>query len=120
MNFVRNADLESIIVRAVEGGAVYGGELALKALLPAERFTLLEARYEAGVGAPIHTHAHESVIYVVSGSVRTIVEGEAFVLRPGDAARHPAGVAHTVESIEGSVVIEIKSPPPDLGRLVTK
>jgi quercetin dioxygenase-like cupin family protein len=119
MTFARNTDVTSILVRAVEGGAVYGGALSLKALMQGERFTLLEARYEPGVGAPLHSHTHESIIYVVGGKVRTVVGDEEFVFGPGDAARHPVGVSHTVEAIDASLVIEVKSPPPDLSRMVS-
>ena len=118
MKLARNADVKTILVRSVEGGAVYGGALALKVLFPAENFTLLEVRYEPGVGAPEHAHTHETVIYVVSGRVRTVIDREEYVLGPGDAARHPIGVSHIVEAIEASLVIEIKSPPPDLSRMV--
>lgn len=114
-----NADVSEITVSAVEGGAVYGGALMLKALMEAERFSLLEACYEPGVGAPMHTHTHESVIYIVSGKVRTVIGDQEFVLGPGDTARHPVGVSHTVEAVEASKVIEIKSPPPDLSRMVS-
>jgi quercetin dioxygenase-like cupin family protein len=34
---------------------------------------------------------------------------------PGDVCRHPTGVLHGLEAIEDSVVVEIKSPAPDLG-----
>jgi hypothetical protein len=34
---------------------------------------------------------------------------------PGDAFRHPIDVLHGLEVIEKSVVVEIKSPAPDIG-----
>ena len=39
---------------------------------------------------------------------------EEYILGPGDVCRHPAGVPHGVEGIEDSVVVEIKSPAPDI------
>jgi quercetin dioxygenase-like cupin family protein len=120
MTLTRNADVDPIIVRAVEGGDVYGGELAVKPLMLGEHMLLLEARYEPGVGAPRHSHSHETIIYVVSGKVRTVVGEEEFVLGSGDTARHPIGVPHVVEAIEASHVIEVKSPPPDLGKMVSQ
>ena len=35
-------------------------------------------------------------------------------LEPGDVARHPAGVMHSVEAIDHSVMIEVKAPAPDI------
>jgi quercetin dioxygenase-like cupin family protein len=110
----RNADIAEIRVSAVEGKPTYGGELAVKPLIKGEEMTFLEIRYAAGVGAPLHTHTHESIAYVVSGKVKSTVGSTAFIMGPGDVCRHPKGVLHGLEAIEDSVVVEIKAPAPDL------
>ena len=76
--------------------------------------TILELHYQAGAKAPLHTHTHESLIYVVSGRIKTWIGDDVFVLGPGDVARHPAGVLHTVEALEESTIVEVKSPAPDI------
>jgi quercetin dioxygenase-like cupin family protein len=110
----RNADIAEIRVSSVEGKPTYGGELAVKPLIKGEEMTFLEIRYAAGVGAPLHTHTHESIAYVVSGKVKSTVGSTAFIMGPGDVCRHPKGVLHGLEAIEDSVVVEIKAPAPDL------
>ena len=110
----RNADVKTIAVSAVEGKPTYGGELHVKPLIMGEEMTFLEIRYAAGVGAPLHTHTHESVAYVVKGKVKSTVGSEAFIMGPGDACRHPKGVLHGLEALEDSLVVEIKSPAPDI------
>jgi quercetin dioxygenase-like cupin family protein len=110
----RNADATALRVSAVEGKATYGGELLVKALIRGDEMTLLEIHYAAGVGAPLHTHTHESIAYVVKGKVKSTVGGEEFIMGPGDACRHPRGVLHGLEALEDSVVVEIKAPAPDL------
>jgi quercetin dioxygenase-like cupin family protein len=110
----RNPDVTEIRVNSVEGKPTYGGELAVKPLMKGEEMTFLEIRYAAGVGAPLHTHAHESIAYVVSGKVKSTVGNTAFIMGPGDVCRHPKGVLHGLEAIEDSVVVEIKAPAPDL------
>ncbi len=77
--------------------------------------TFLEIHYAPGVGTPLHTHTHESIAYVVKGKVKSTVGAEEFIMGPGDVGRHPAGVLHGLEAIEESVVVEIKSPAPDIG-----
>ena len=52
---------------------------------------------------------------VVKGKVKSTVGAEEFIMGPGDVGRHPAGVLHGLEAIEESVVVEIKSPAPDIG-----
>jgi quercetin dioxygenase-like cupin family protein len=110
----RNKDVEAVRVSAVEGKPVYGGELLVKPLIGGEEMTFLEIHYAAGVGAPLHMHTHESIAYVVKGKVKSTVGSEEFILGPGDVGRHPKGVLHALEALEDSVVVEIKSPAPDL------
>ena len=111
----KNTDVAAVAVKSVEGKAVYGGDLMVKPLITGDEMTFLEIRYAAGVGAPLHTHTHESIAYVVKGNVKSTVGSEEFIMGPGDVCRHPTGVLHGLEAIEDSIVVEIKSPAPDLG-----
>jgi quercetin dioxygenase-like cupin family protein len=111
----KNSDVEAVTVKSVEGKAIYGGDMLVKPLMKGDEMTFLEIRYAAGVGAPLHTHTHESIAYVVKGKVKSTVGSEEFIMGPGDVCRHPTGVLHGLEALEDSVVVEIKSPAPDLG-----
>jgi quercetin dioxygenase-like cupin family protein len=110
----RNADVEAVAVKAIEGKPMFGGDLIVKPLIKGDEMTFLEIHYAPGVGAPLHTHTHESIAYVVKGKVKSTVEGEQFIMGPGDVCRHPKGVLHGMEAIEESLVVEIKSPAPDI------
>ena len=108
-NLSRNADVIALAVNKMEG-LTTNGELKVKPMKAGDEMTLLEIRYASGVGAPPHTHQHESLCYVVSGKVKMTVAGEEFVLGPGDVCLHPQGVLHAVEAVEDSLVVEVKSP----------
>jgi quercetin dioxygenase-like cupin family protein len=110
----RNSDVKPVAVSAVEGKPTYGGDLLVKPLIKGDEMTFLEIRYAAGVGAPLHTHTHESIAYVVKGKVKSTVGAEEFIMGPGDVCRHPKGVLHGLEAIEDSLVVEIKSPAPEI------
>jgi quercetin dioxygenase-like cupin family protein len=110
----RNGDVAAVAVSAVEGKPTYGGDLHVKPLIKGDEMTFLEIRYAAGVGAPLHTHTHESIAYVVKGKVKSTVGAEEFIMGPGDVCRHPKGVLHGLEAIEDSLVVEIKSPAPEI------
>jgi quercetin dioxygenase-like cupin family protein len=114
MNLSRNSDVKAIVVKAIEGKPMYGGNLLVKPLIKGDQMTFLEIHYTPGVGAPLHVHSHESLAYVVKGRVKMTVGKEEYTLGPGDVCRHPAGVPHGVEGIEESVVVEIKSPAPEI------
>ena len=110
----RNAAVEAIAVNAVEGKSTYGGDLLVKPLIKGDEMTFLEIHYAPGVGAPLHSHTHESIAYVVRGKVKSTVGTDEFIMGPGDACRHPKGVLHGLEAIEESVVVEVKSPAPEI------
>ena len=110
----RNADVEAVAVSAVEGKPLYGGDMLVKPLIKGDEMTFLEIHYAAGVGAPLHSHTHESIAYVVKGKVKSTVGSDEFIMGSGDVCRHPKGVLHGLEAIEDSVVVEIKSPAPEI------
>jgi quercetin dioxygenase-like cupin family protein len=105
----RNADTVGIRVTSIEGAPCHGGELLVKPLIAGDEMTLLEIHYAPGAGAQQHVHRHESVIYVVTGKVKSRVADREYVLGPGDGCRHPRGVPHSVEAIEESLVVEVKA-----------
>ena len=115
----RNADVQAIRVKAIEGRPAYGGDLFVKPLVKGEEMTFLEIHYAPGVGAPLHRHTHESIVYVVKGKVKSTIGSEEYVLGPGDVCRHPKGVLHGIEAIEESVVVEIKAPAPEIASFFT-
>src|SRR6202021_3795681 len=88
----RNADIDAVVGSAVEGKPVYGGHMLVKPLIKGDEMTFLEIHYAAGVGAPLHTHTHESIAYVVTGKVKSTVGSEEFIMGPGDFCRTPKGV----------------------------
>lgn len=113
----KNAEVASLVVTSIEGKPTIGS-FDLKQLIRADHMTLLELHYRPGVRGQMHVHAHESLVYVVKGRVKTTIGDEVHVLAAGDAACHPAGVPHTVEAIEESTVIEIKSPAQDIAEFL--
>jgi len=110
----KHKEVSPIEVTAIEGKPIHGGQLLARPMIQGDTMTFLEITYEAGVGAPLHIHQHESVIYIVSGKVKTIVGDDEFILGPGDVCRHPAGTPHSVQAIEATVMVEVKSPAPDI------
>lgn len=109
MHTARNSEIDSIAATTVQGKP-FRGSVTMKALMSVERMVMLEIRYPKGSGSPEHAHDHESLCYVVSGRVRGVIDGAESILTAGDACTHPVGVPHSVDALEDSVILEIKSP----------
>ncbi|RTL62662.1 MAG: cupin domain-containing protein [Hyphomicrobiales bacterium] len=114
--FTKSADVPVQRVSAVEGIPTFGGDILVKRLMEGDEMTALEIFYGKGVGTGLHKHAHESVVHVLKGRLKCVVADTELIAVAGDTCRHPTGVMHSVEALEDSVILEIKSPRPELGK----
>lgn len=59
---------------------------------------------------PIHTHPHEQIGYVASGTIEFEIDGEKTILNAGDGYCIAGGVPHGVVTVEDAVCVDIFSP----------
>jgi quercetin dioxygenase-like cupin family protein len=72
---------------------------------------LVQFTFEAGVSAPIHSHAHEQVGYVVSGEIDLIMEGvERTRLTAGGSYYVAPNVRHGIITYAPTVLIDCFTP----------
>jgi len=69
------------------------------------------AELDAGSTMPAHSHPHEQIVHILSGRMKLIVDGIAHELKTGDSFYLPSNVAHGVETIESTRVLDTFSPP---------
>ncbi len=62
---------------------------------------------------PAHSHPHEQVTTVESGSLRFVLDGQERVLQAGDMLEIPPHGRHLVEALEDSVATDVFAPPRD-------
>ena len=75
-----------------------------------DKLFLATHRMEKGwAGAP-HSHAHDQVVYVVSGHLRIDAGGQTFEIRAGDSFIVRGGVLHQASALEPSFVIDVFTP----------
>ncbi|KFU78970.1 Cupin domain-containing protein [Amycolatopsis lurida] len=96
----------------VEGLPLIGGQGRFRTLATAEGGLAYEISYPAGVASPVHSHDHDSIVYLVSGSLRGTLDSRDVTLEAGGTIVHPRGVPHSVEAIVDSQWIEFKTPLP--------
>ncbi len=79
----------------------YGGNL----MLTRNTFTT------KGTKADTHTHYHEQISYILSGSFKFILDKEERILNFGDSLYIPANMPHSAEALEdNSIVLDVFTP----------
>jgi len=78
--------------------------------LTGERVTI--ARFELARGGivPRHAHHNEQVSCVMTGVLKFKFDGQEVVVRAGEVMQIPGGLAHEVEVVEDTLVIDVFSP----------
>ena len=72
---------------------------------------LVQFTFEAGVSAPIHSHPHEQVGYVVSGEIDLIMDGSARTrLTAGGSYYVAPNVKHGIITHAPTVLIDCFTP----------
>lgn len=77
-----------------------------------EKCMISHLRLQAGCEVPVHSHANEQIVCVLSGVMRfTLAEGRQVTVRAGEVLLVPADSPHGVVAVEDSVVIDLFAPP---------
>ena len=64
-----------------------------------------------GAVVPLHSHPHEQLGVILSGSLTLVVDGEPRELGPMDAVALPGGIEHSaVAGPDGAVMLDVFSP----------
>ena len=75
-----------------------------------EKLFLAEHRMEKGWAGAAHSHAHDQIVYVVSGHLLVNAGDQAFEIRGGDSFIVRGGVLHQASALEESIVIDVFTP----------
>ncbi len=71
---------------------------------------LTEHILDAGAVLPEHNHPHEQMVYIVSGRIELILNGNLFIMEAGDSLDLPPGASHKVTALVKTVALDIFSP----------
>lgn len=71
----------------------------------------VQFEFDAGVAAPVHSHPHEQIGYVVSGAIDVVMEGhETTRLHAGGSYYVAPNVRHCIITHEPTVLIDCFTP----------
>lgn len=87
-----------------------GGGLRRKILAYNDNLMAVEVHFETGTVAPVHSHRHEQITYVVSGKFEFEIDGVKRVLGPGDSAYKQPNLPHGAVCLEAGMLIDMFTP----------
>lgn len=70
----------------------------------------VEVKFKKGAVGAVHSHPHEQVSYIVSGSFEFELDGQKEIIKAGDSYYVKPNVPHGVVALEDSVIIDIFTP----------
>jgi unsaturated pyranuronate lyase len=76
-----------------------------------DKMMICEFRAQAGAVVPLHSHPHEQVGYVVSGTVEVTINGALHTCNAGDGYSVPGDVKHGSTFSVDTIFVECFSPP---------
>ena len=70
----------------------------------------VEFRFKKGAIGALHSHPHEQIGYIASGSFEVTMDGKTETLKAGDTYYVPPNAVHGVVALEDSVVFDAFTP----------
>ncbi len=99
--FVKNKDISR---EEIEPG------LSRKILARGGKMMLVEVTFKKGAVGYLHSHPHEQISYIQSGSFEVEINGEKRLLKAGDSFYAAPDIKHGVVALEDSVIIDVFTP----------
>jgi len=85
--------------------------LIRRTLSETDDMMVVEARAQAGVAVPLHSHPNQQITYVVSGRLELTMNGETHGCNAGDSVAVPGNMEHSAHFPIETVVVDSFSPP---------
>lgn len=73
-------------------------------------FSVAFNKLKKGAEVPMHTHEHETIDYVIDGTLELIIDGEISVMSAGSVAHVASNVPHAATALTDCSVINIFYP----------
>lgn len=89
---------------------VIGEGTTRKILTYSENLMLCELTFKKGAVGAMHSHPHEQIGYIVSGSLEVIIGDEKRILKAGDTYQTAPDVLHGVVALEDTKLLDVFNP----------
>jgi quercetin dioxygenase-like cupin family protein len=75
-----------------------------------DKMTLAEWKFESNIFFPKHSHEHEQITKIISGSFELNSDDATYLLEEGDSAIIPSNIVHSGRSITPCHIIDVFYP----------
>ncbi|QIM68017.1 cupin domain-containing protein [Basfia succiniciproducens] len=87
-----------------------GGGVQRKILAYSENIMSVEVHFEKGAIGSLHSHSHEQLTYVLSGSFEFTIGDETKIVNAGDVLYKQPNVMHGCVCLEKGVLLDTFTP----------
>ena len=89
---------------------VVGEGMKMKVLSYGENLMMTIVEFEKGTTAPMHSHPHEQISYILEGKFVYRMDGEEKIMEKGDSVYVPSGAKHNVTALENGIILDVFTP----------
>ncbi|MBN2236913.1 MAG: cupin domain-containing protein [Bacteroidales bacterium] len=75
-----------------------------------DKIMMVNVLFEKGGIGALHSHTHSQVTHIAEGVFKVSIEGEAKILKKGDAFYIPANKVHGVVCLGKGMLVDVFSP----------
>ncbi len=98
-------------VTRVEGHPIYEG-ISINLLYKSDELLITEIIRKKTSKEPLHeNHDHKTLSVLIKGKLKLMIDDKIFIAERGDLWVHKIGSHHSIEALEDSAELSIKSPP---------
>lgn len=87
-----------------------GGGLTRKVAAFNDNVMCVEVHFEKGTVAPMHSHPHEQITYVISGKYEFTVGDKTYTVGAGDSLYKEPNIEHGATCLEAGTLLDIFTP----------
>lgn len=109
LEYIVNEEKKTVVKKEEAKKRIFKG-VNLDSLAVGKKSMVTKMNYVEGNFADMHTHPHEQSGFVISGKYEMTIDGQKYILLPGDSYAIPENIPHSFKVIEGGEVVDVFTP----------
>ena len=75
-----------------------------------DNLMIVEVHFVEGTTAPLHSHEHEQITYVISGKFEFMVGDQTYIISAGDSLYKQPNIIHGATCLETGTLLDVFTP----------